>query len=493
MYDFVLVGSGASGGVLAHNLTAAGAKCLLLEAGKYWNADTFPRSESAYATQLFWGGGAELEHRARLAFLRGRCVGGTTVVNQALLDRFDDRALNEWRAITDIDYFTVESMDKYYKRVEGKLKIHEFTDQELNRNAKLFVQGCERMGYKWHRLRRGQVNCRQDEGNDCLGCLGGCHLDSKQSTLLACIRKAEQQGLQVISECLVHEVDHYGDHVRIHGIRHNEKETFRARKCILAAGSFGTVKLLLQSGFGRQLPQLGRRFCTHPQFVSFGVFKEPVDAHKGALQTVGSKDPGFRKQGFKVANTFAPPVAVSMLLPVTGRDHLRIMRKYRFLSCIEVAIRDEPAGHLLLDKRGEKLIAKKTLTLQDKVGRDRGRMAAESIFLQAGAEEVIQSPYALGLHLMGGCAIGNDAVNSVVNEEFGVHGFENILIADSSIFPAAPGINPSLTIMALSQKLSDELIGVKPARVLETGAEPAETAVAGTNGFRKHKRGHDAN
>ena len=115
------------------------------------------------------------------------------------------------------------------------------------------------------------------------------------------------------------------------------------------------------------------------------------------------------------------------------------------------------------------------------------------IFLQAGAEEVIQSPYALGLHLMGGCAIGNDAVNSVVNEEFGVHGFENILIADSSIFPAAPGINPSLTIMALSQKLSDELIGVKPARVLETGAEPAETAVAGTNGFRKHKRGHDAN
>jgi len=50
--------------------------------------------------------------------------------------------------------------------------------------------------------------------------------------------------------------------------------------------------------------------------------------------------------------------------------------------------------------------------------------------------------------------MGTDPKNSVVNERFQLHGFANIFVADSSIFPAAPGINPALTIMALSHRAS---------------------------------------
>ena len=63
-----------------------------------------------------------------------------------------------------------------------------------------------------------------------------------------------------------------------------------------------------------------------------------------------------------------------------------------------------------------------------------------------------------GLHLMGGCAIGNDERTSVVNEAFQVHGMNNLYIADSSVFPDAPGINPSLTIMALSHQAAASIL-----------------------------------
>jgi choline dehydrogenase-like flavoprotein len=64
----------------------------------------------------------------------------------------------------------------------------------------------------------------------------------------------------------------------------------------------------------------------------------------------------------------------------------------------------------------------------------------------------------IGLHLMGCCAMGTDAKKSVVGPDFRVHGMKNIWAADSSIFPNAPGINPSLTIMALSKKAAATMI-----------------------------------
>jgi choline dehydrogenase-like flavoprotein len=72
---------------------------------------------------------------------------------------------------------------------------------------------------------------------------------------------------------------------------------------------------------------------------------------------------------------------------------------------------------------------------------------------------VVESPHFFGLHLMGGCRMGTDSKHSVVNPEFEVHGYKNLYIGDASLFPNAPGINPSLTIFALAERLSDQLLG----------------------------------
>ena len=117
-YDYVIVGSGTAGGLLAHNLTQAGARCLLIEAGKNFRKETFPRLEGDASAQMYWGGGFELSHDASMAFLRGKVVGGGSIVNQGLMDRFDEVAFDDWRAESGVDFFSLAAMEPYYDAVE---------------------------------------------------------------------------------------------------------------------------------------------------------------------------------------------------------------------------------------------------------------------------------------------------------------------------------------------------------------------------------------
>ena len=54
--------------------------------------------------------------------------------------------------------------------------------------------------------------------------------------------------------------------------------------------------------------------------------------------------------------------------------------------------------------------------------------------------------------------MGQNANSSVVNEAFKVHGMDNLYVADSALFPNAPGINPMLTILALSQRAAQSIL-----------------------------------
>lgn len=457
IFDFIVIGSGSSGGTLARNLLEAGANVLLLEAGKFFRHNTFPKNEADYSAQLFWGGGLEFDSKARTAFLRAKCVGGTTIVNQCLMDRFDEVCFSDWKTETGIDWMSVEAMTPYYEKAESRLSLRTFSGENCNRNAQLFTTACDSLGYKWKFLRRGESDCQHEHGNDCIGCLGGCFRNSKQSSLVSSIEVAEKKGLQILSEFEVDKIEHFDDSVKIYGLHQGVKKELTCRKLCLAAGSFGSTQLLLKSGFKSKLPHLGKGFTQHPQYMFFGLFDQPVDAHKGAFQTVASADPNFRQKGFKLENVYAQPISVGMLFNTFGKQHQDWMKKFRYYSCIEVAVRDEAVGEISIDKKG-KLVINKTLTDQDKKRKDLGVETLKKIFQAQGAKEIIESPFYFGLHLMGGCALGTDPKKSVVNPEFTVHGFKNIHIADTSTYPGAPGINPSLSAMAFSMKLSEMLI-----------------------------------
>ena len=105
-------------------------------------------------------------------------------------------------------------------------------------------------------------------------------------------------------------IDDRGDCVRVAGVQRGTPREVTARRGVLAAGCFGNTRLLKQSHrIARRLPALGKAFCCHPQFMTFGVYDEPVDAHRGPLQAVQAHDPSLRRDGVKLENVFAGPIA----------------------------------------------------------------------------------------------------------------------------------------------------------------------------------------
>jgi len=223
----------------------------------------------------------------------------------------------------------------------------------------------------------------------------------------------------------------------------------------LAGGAIGNSKLLLQSGFDD--PMIGKNFYTHPQHMILALYEEPVNSHKGTFQAFKSADPNFRITGFKLENVFAPPVAIAMLLPGIAQKHRAVMEKMNYLACIEVAIRDTHPGTIKVDKKGKPIIDKGA-NAEDKLRMKKGTEAVHAIFKFTGAKQIIPGIIPIGLHLMGGCGIGTDPQKSVTSPMFHMHRNKHIFVADSSIFPNAPGINPSMTIMALSVKASELIL-----------------------------------
>lgn len=457
-YDVILVGLGTSGGFLARHLSEAGLRCLALEAGQHFARDTYPRKEVDANALMYWGGGIELNHDASIGLLRPRVVGGGSIVNGALMDRFDDDALDAWRATSGVKYFERNAMDPWYGKAETSICLQEIPSEWRNRNAEIFRQGFENNGYRYAPLRRAQSNCRYQDGNDCIVCLWGCPIDSKQSMAITMVPQALAAGLTLVTRFEAARVEEHADGVRVHG-HHSDgrEETFAGRRLILASGAIGNSKLLLASGFGKRHPTLGQNFYSHPQYMELGLYAEPVEAHRGPLQSLKSAEPNFRRSGFKLENVYAPPGAIAMLVPGYGKKHLAHMRQLSHMACIEVCVRDTNPGRIRMTRSGG-FVVEKSLNAEDRKRRDNGLAAIHNIFLSTGAKEIISGKIAVSLHLMGGCGMGVDASRSVVAPDFHLHGSRYIYAADSSIFPNAPGINPALTIMALSLKATEQIL-----------------------------------
>ena len=65
------------------------------------------------------------------------------------------------------------------------------------------------------------------------------------------------------------------------------------------------------------------------------------------------------------------------------------------------------------------------------------------------SEAILGTP--LTAHILGGCVIGKDARNGVIDPDHQVYGYKNFLVCDGSAISANPGVNPALTITAMSE------------------------------------------
>ncbi len=61
----------------------------------------------------------------------------------------------------------------------------------------------------------------------------------------------------------------------------------------------------------------------------------------------------------------------------------------------------------------------------------------------------------IGFHPLGTCRMGVDPRTSVVDPDHAVHDVPGLYIVDGSVVPSPPGVNPQMTIMALSHRAAD--------------------------------------
>ena len=112
---------------------------LLLEVGPHLTAADFTRWEAKATHDLFWPLRlAPLPSGEMLAFLAGRCVGGTTTINTKVALRAHERDVAKWHPATGLtnergEPFAVADLEPYYDRVEQVLGVRERTDWQQER------------------------------------------------------------------------------------------------------------------------------------------------------------------------------------------------------------------------------------------------------------------------------------------------------------------------------------------------------------------------
>ena len=450
--DVVVVGSGAGGGRVALDLTRAGARVVVLEAGPRWEARELPLPEVEMLGRMYWNAGLELSTDASIIFTRGRGVGGSTIVNQALLDQFDEEVFARWRTTSGVPLFSTGQMAPWYAHALRDLQVATIGPARFNANSAQVARAFSQHGITWHGLRRGEgPECQTA---DCMRCLGGCPHESKQSSAVTTLREASRRGAVVHAGWTVQRLVERGPCVDVEAVGVEGTRTWQAGLVVLAAGSLGTPQVLWRSGWKRDLPRLGEGFTCHPQFLTGAVLPVRVDAHRGAFQGVASSDPRYLARGYKFESNFVPPIVFHTLFQQRpGHD---LAERYRRMVGVEICLRDLAPGRLRLDRSG-RLRVERALSREERDRWGEATAVLRDCYKQLGATEMMFSPKAFSVHPMGGCAMGADPTRGVVDPDFRVFGHPRVAVCDGSLFPAAPGRNPSLTIMALAGAAADQL------------------------------------
>ncbi len=303
-YDYVIVGAGSSGCVLANRLSADPAVSVcLIEAGGHDNSPriktpagtiTLYKSKK-YSWNFFSVAQKNLGGRA-LHTPRGKALGGSSSMNSMIYirghasdyDRWAQAGCPGWDWASVLPYFKKSEnnrlgQDPRLHGTAGELNVEAARDP--NPVSELFVRAAERLGI----VRNNDFNGEQLEG------CGIYNLTQKNARRLSSYRAfvapvLGRPNLTVITDCTVHSVIleqrvAKGVEVEVEGVQH---ALHARREVILCAGSLGSPQLLLASGIGpaQELAAAG----VQVQHDLPGVGKNLQD-HLDGLITIRSKSP----------------------------------------------------------------------------------------------------------------------------------------------------------------------------------------------------------
>jgi choline dehydrogenase-like flavoprotein len=461
-FDVVVVGSGAGGGVVAGELAKRGRDVLLLEVGKHYTAADFVRWESKATHDLWWPLRlAPLPNGEMLAFLAGRCVGGTTTINTKVALRAHEKDVAKWHGETGLtndrgEPFAASDLAPYYDRVEEVLGVRERSD--WTKSVYTVEAGFKALGAELEPVRSyTDVNCMR-----CGSCLQGCPTNAGKSTQNTYIHEAWARGLlELRAEADVRRVLIEDDAAT--GVEYvdstGEAQTVHAGAVVAACGSLNTPQLLMRSGIDG--PAVGKNLGLHPVRLVYGLFDEPQDAHLVYPITAHCMDHQHDEDGGFVleATTIQDPISFATTLcdengPMWGQPLVDAVHKFRHWVGILAMVSDENNASVAVDDGAERFDV-------DFNERELERIEASFDFSRrvleaSGARQICWTGLA-STHVQGSCRMGDDPERSVVDRNGEAHGVRRLFVGDGSLVPRTMSVNPSLTIMALATRLADHL------------------------------------
>lgn len=467
--DVVVIGSGAGGAPAAWSLARAGLRVAIVEAGRLLTAaSTHEALEKHYLDQGFVG---SADPRGMAIILAGQAVGGTTVINSGTSLRPLDECLRAWDAAAGTS-FAGGALGPWLDAVERQCGIRPSRREVLDASAAIVERGFAALGRKdVHVLARNAPGC-EGGARCCFGCPNG----KKLSTDRAFLPEAVDAGARLLmgTRALSIQEDERGVDVLVEG-PDGARRALRARAVVLAAGALGTPALIRNDRLGTHWRLAGDGLRMHPTSKLFALMPAALP-HGGVPQGVGYRPPELPNVTFEGVHT--PAAAAAPMVQAPGRRHRWWMERYDRLATYGMMIRDRATGSVRYP--GGRRVVRYLMDRED--ARDLGRgvlMTAEAMFA-AGAERVllplagvdpeVESVEALrrrsldeftpdrmptaGFHPQGTAAIGR-----VVDADLRVLGTRRVFVGDASALPGSPGVNPQVTIMALSLRLADRLAG----------------------------------
>lgn len=478
--DAIVVGTGAGGGVAAANLARAGMRVVVLEAGAEMRAPDMTRNAPLVLARHYWDGGMRtVGGTGDFPCMQGRCLGGSTVVNSAIMLSMPQWVREEWRQESGLDLFTDPALDAAYERVYERLRVAPTPLTVLGRRNLIVRDALEAVGLHGKPLPRAVVDC---EG--CADCMTGCTSGAKQSTDRTYLVDAERDGAEVFTCSVVDRVLMEG--TRAVGVSGNVVDpvtwrrlgrfTVRAPRVVLAAGAVNTPALLLNSGI-KGGGQVGATLYAHLSGAVVGRMEEVVDPWIGATQGWGAIVDDI--PGLKLECLWAPISALMVRWGDVGLPFLEMLQDVRHTTVIAAVYKGKMRGSVKVGWGGA---PRPRLYIPDAETHtlNRGLKLAADALLKVGARhvyagmpgtkpqmrttadtEAILSPSIRARHMnmtanhiFCSVRMGARAADSAVDETGQVRGVTGVYVNDASLFPLPTAVNPQATIMAVVDILS---------------------------------------
>jgi choline dehydrogenase-like flavoprotein len=473
--EVVVVGTGAGGGVVGHELAQRGHAVLFVEEGELYPRHSFDGS-TVRAMERFYRPTFAVGNASFPIFV-GRMVGGSTALNGGTAFRTPPWVLERWCEEMGTDAFLPDRMAPYFERVERHLGVGPSSPRHVGPIADIIRRGCEAHGWRHGYLLRNAPGCEASGF-----CHLGCRTEARRSTNVAYVPPALERGALLFTGLKADRVlTEAGRATGVEGIASNGvRIRIRAKAVVLAGGTVPTPLLLLKQKLANSSGQVGRNLTLHPSCLVSGLFDEEIRAYDHIPQAYGSEE--FLREGLLLVAAGASQNALPSFFPAVGRRLMEPLAQLANLAALGPLAADTTRnGRVWGEFKGLPVI-RYTTTAADVARLKRGLLLCMEILVAAGARRLYPgvlghhgldprrgldrfrkaklsaSDITLGsYHPLGTCDMGTDPRTSVVGLDHQAHDVPGLYIVDGSTVRGPLGVNPQLTIMAMAVRAAEQI------------------------------------